>query len=367
MGQGRESPQAMRSTLYAFLQNCQTFGLFFLRPDDYPHVEHQFYMEDIIMPNGHSHLTYQQRCQIDVLLQSKTGKAEIGRQLGVDRSTIAREVLRNGCNDDYDCNRAHERAVSRRKTSSATPRKMTEKLLWFIEHALEEWQWSPDQISGSLARSSVMVSHETIYRHIWADKKKGGTLWTNLRHRGKKYNRRGSKMAGRGLIPGRVDIEERPEIVETKSRTGDWEGDTIVGKDHKGAILSHVDRHSKYTKLNLLPDRTAKSVLKACKKVLCALSDKFRTITYDNGKEFSGHKKITEILGCDIYFAKPYHSWQRGLNEHTNGLVRQYFPKGTDFTILTHKQIQEVEDRLNHRPRKILGYRTPYEVFMEAA
>ncbi len=319
------------------------------------------------MPEGNAHLTYEQRCQIDVLWKRKNGKAEIARQIGVDRSTVSKEIQRNGFGGSYNCNTAHEKAVARRKASSATPRKMTGKVLWLIGYALEKWQWSPDQISGCLARTSVQISRETIYKYIWKDKKSGGTLWKNLRHRGKKYNRRGNKMAGRGLIPGRVDIEERPEIVETKSRIGDWEGDTIVGKDHRGAILSHVDRHSKYTKLNLLPDRTAKSVLKACNKVLCGLSGSFITITYDNGKEFSGHKKIAEILGCDVYFAKPYHSWQRGLNEHTNGLVRQYFPKGTDFTTLTHEQIQEVEDRLNHRPRKSLGYRTPYEVFMEAA
>jgi len=362
MCQGHGSPQAMRSTLYAFLQNGQDFGLFFGRPDDYSHVEYHFYMENI-MPNGHRHLTYQQRCQIDVLLQRKTSNADIGRQIGVDRSTITREIQRNSCTDFYDCNRAHEKAVLRRKASPATPRKMTGKLLWLIEYVLERWQWSPDQISGFLKRSGLKISHETIYQHIWFDKKKGGTLWKHLRHRGKKYNRRGSKMAGRGMIPGRVDITNRPEIVLAKSRIGDWEGDTIVGKNHKGAILSHVDRKSKYTKLVLMPDRTAKTVQKACKKVLGSLSNSFRTITYDNGKEFAGHQKIAADLGCDIYFAEPYKSWQRGLNEHTNGLVRQYFPKGTDFTTLTQNQVQETEDRLNARPRKILNYRTPHEVF----
>ncbi len=141
----------------------------------------------------------------------------------------------------------------------------------------------------------------------------------------------------------------------------------LFGTPHqKGAILSHVDRKSKYTKLVLLPDRSANSVQKACALQLTKLNNFIKTITYDNGKEFSGHRKIAEILQCDIYFAKPYHSWQRGLHEHTNGLVRQYFPKGTDFTKLTQTQIQTIEDKLNQRPRKSLAYKTPYEVFSKA-
>jgi IS30 family transposase len=355
----------MRSTLYAFFQNCQNFELFFCQPDDYPHVEYHFYMENI-MPKGHRHLTYEQRCQIDVLLQRKISRVEIGRQIGVHRSTITKEIQRNSLRGaEYECNKAHKKAIFKSKAATATPRKMTGKALWLIEDVLEKYQWSPDQISGWLARASIFISHETIYKHVWADKKNGGTLWKNLRHRGKKYNRRGQKLAGRGLIPGRVDIEERPQIVETKSRIGDWEGDTIVGKDHKGAILSHVDRHSKYTRLVLLPDGKAKSVNKACKDIMSGLAERIKTITYDNGKEFSGHKIIAKILDCAIYFAKPYHSWQRGLNEHTNGLVRQYFPKGTDFTKLAQDEIKRVEDLLNHRPRKCLSYKTPYEVFIK--
>jgi len=317
------------------------------------------------MPEGHHHLTCQQRCQIDAFLQADFSQAEIARRLGVNRSAISRELRRNGSKDGYDCQKAHAKACERRKKASSVPRKINSAQVDLIEKLLTNWQWSPDQISGWLACGGIFVSYEWIYRHVWADKKKGGDLWTNLRHGGKKYNRRGEKTAGRGFIPGRVDIEERPEIVEEKSRIGDWEGDLIIGKNHKGAIMSHVDRKSKYTKLILLPDKTKDSVIKACRKQLAKLKEFFKTITYDNGKEFAGHAKIAKMLQCDIYFAKPYHSWERGLNEHTNGLVRQYFPKGTDFTKLTQADIEAVEYKLNRRPRKCLNYKTPYEVFLK--
>lgn len=316
------------------------------------------------MPKGHHHLTYRQRCQIEALLQANTNQEEIARQLKVSPATISRERRRNSDGQGYRAEKAHEQAVQRRKQASSVPRKMTPARIQPIENLLTGQQWSPDQISGWLARGEeVSVSHEWIYRHIWADKRAGGDLWTHLRHRGKKYNRRGAKTAGRGLIPGRVDISQRPDVVDKKSRIGDWEGDLIVGANHRGAILSHVDRKSKYTKLVLLPDKQADSVKKACRNVLRKLKDHIKTITYDNGKEFAGHRKIAEMLQCDIYFARPYHSWERGLNEHTNGLVRQYFPKRTDLTKLTKAEVQAVEDRLNRRPRKCLGYKTPYEVF----
>ena len=315
------------------------------------------------MPKGHCHLTYDQRCRIDAFLQADYCKAEIARRIGVDRSTITRELQRNSETQDYNYQKAYNKAVDRRKKASGVPRKITPAHVDIIEKLLTGQQWSSDQISGWLARADIFVSHEWIYQHVWANKKKGGDLWTHLRHRGKKYNRRGEKTAGRGLIPGRVDISERPDIVEEKSRVGDWEGDLIIGKDHKGAILSHVDRKSKYTKLALLPDKQADSVQKGCRKTLAKFKKLIKTITYDNGKEFAGHRKIAGMLQCDIYFARPYHSWERGLNEHTNGLVRQYFPKGTDFTKLTQADIQTVEDKLNRRPRKCLEYKTPYEVF----
>jgi len=315
------------------------------------------------MPKGHRHLTYDQRCQISAFLQAGIRPAQIARELNVAPSTISRERRRNRGKRGYRHKQAHSKAVARRKKASSVPRKIDFAQVELIERLLTQEQWSPDQISGFLARGKLFVSHEWIYRHIWADKKKGGDLYTHLRHRGKKYNRRGEKTAGRGLIPNRVDISQRPEIVEEKIRIGDWEGDLIIGKNHKGAIMSHVDRASKYTKLVLLQNKRAQTVEKACHEGLESIKRHIKTITYDNGKEFARHQEIAKMLQCDIYFATPYHSWERGLNEHTNGLIRQYLPKGTDFAKLTQAEIQTIENKLNRRPRKCLNYKTPYEVF----
>lgn len=320
------------------------------------------------MPKGYRHLTYDKRCQIYALLKSGWAKAEVARQIGVHRSTITKELKRNTGRKGYRYIQAQEKASARRVAASAAPRKMKPGLVREIEEKLTQDQWSPDQISGWLRRQGqACVSCERIYRHIWKDKRNGGGLWRCLRHNGKKYNKRKGKNSGRGLIPGRVDIAERPAIAAEKCRIGDWEGDTIIGRSPKGAIMTHVDRKSKYTKLAILPDKSAASVQKASDASLLPIAHKIETITYDNGKEFAGHAQIAAKLGAHIYFAKPYHSWERGLNEHTNGLVRQYFPKGSDFSTLTPADVQRVEDKLNSRPRKALGYKTPSEVFFAAA
>jgi transposase, IS30 family len=320
------------------------------------------------MPKGYRHLTYDKRCQIYALLKSGHAKTEIAELLGVHRSTITKELKRNAGGKGYRHLQAQEKASARRAAASSAPRKMKPGLVREIEEKLTQEQWSPDQISGWLKRQGrAFVSCERIYRHIWKDKRNGGGLWRHLRHGAKKYNRRKGKTSGRGLIPGRVDIAERPTIVAEKRRIGDWEGDAIIGGSLKGAILTHVDRTSKYTKLAILPDRSAASVQKACDASLLPIAHKIETITYDNGKEFAGHAKIAAMLGAQIYFAKPYHSWERGLNEHTNGLVRQYFPKGSDFSTLAPADVQRVEDKLNARPRKALGYKTPSEVFFAVA
>jgi len=304
------------------------------------------------MPKGYRHLTYDKRCQIYALLKSGWAKAEVARQIGVHRSTITKELKRNTGRKGYRYIQAQEKASARRVAASAAPRKMKPGLVREIEEKLTQEQWSPDQISGWLrTQGQACVSRERIYRHIWKDKRNGGGLWRCLRHNGKKYNKRKGKNSGRGLIPGRVDIAERPAIAAEKCRIGDWEGDTIIGRSPK-AIMTHVDRKSKSTKLAILPDKSAASVQKASDASLLPIAHKIETITYDNGKEFAGHAQIAAKLGAHIYFAKPYHSWERGLNEHTNGLVRQYFPKGSDFSTLTPADVQRVEDKLNSRPRR---------------
>ena len=236
------------------------------------------------MPEGYLHLTCEQRCQIYALLQSGRSQAHIARQIGVDPSTISRELVRNTGARGYRFKQAHEKASQRRQEASDKPRKMTPDLVELIEEKLTQEQWSPDQISGRLAKDGVaFISHERIYQHVWKDKKDGGTLYLHLRHSGKKYNRRKGKNSGRGLIPNRVDIDQRPPIVAAKSRIGDWEADTIIGANHKGVVMSHVERTSKYTKLAKLPDKNADSVVQACTRVLLPLADQIETITYDNG------------------------------------------------------------------------------------
>src|ERR1700719_3308036 len=316
------------------------------------------------MPEGYLHLTCEQRCQIYALLRSGHTQSHIAHQIGVDPSAIGRELVRNSGARGYRFKQADEKASLRRHQASGTPRKMTPAVVAVIEEKLTQQQWSPEQISGRLAQEGVAtISHESIYRHVWNDKKDGGNLYLHLRHSGKKYNKRKGRNSGRGLIPNRVDIDQRSAIVATKSRIGDWEADTIIGARHQTAVMSHVERRSKFTKLAKLPDKSANSVVQACRRVLLPLADRIETITYDNGKEFASHIKIATSLGALSYFAKPYHAWERGLNEHTNGLVRQYFPKGSDLSMLCDADVQRVEDKLNSRPRKILGYQTPREVF----
>lgn len=316
------------------------------------------------MPKSYQHLTRDQRCQIATLKSSGFLQSEIAKRLEVSASTITRELQRNSLNGEYLFIHANMAAVSRRYEANAKPRCMLEPVVKQIEGHLRE-EWSPEQISGRLKLEGILVSHETIYQHIWADKKSGGNLFKHLRRKGKKYNKRSSDRAGRGQIPNRIDIKERPEIVESKSRIGDWEGDTIMGSNHEGAILSYVERKSKFTVLSKLPRKTAENV--ALKTIECfAKLGSIHTITYDNGKEFSSHEKISKALNARCYFATPYHSWERGLNEHTNGLVRQYFPKKTSFGNITEKEIEKVENLLNNRPRKILGYLKPKEVYIHA-
>lgn len=214
-------------------------------------------------------------------------------------------------------------------------------------------------------KKGILISHELIYQHIWRDKQKGGSLYKHLRNRGKKYNKRANKSAGRGLIPNRVGIEERPAIVDKKIRVGDFELDTIVGAHHKGAIMSAVDRRTKKTYLGLLDRVTAYETASSIINQLSSIGEHVHTLTSDNGKEFAQHEKIARKLKASFYFANPYHAWERGLNENTNRLVRQYFPKGTDFTKITHEQVKYVEYLLNNRPRKSLNFNTPDEVFYQ--
>ena len=317
------------------------------------------------MPRGYHHLTYELRCQIYSLKKSGLTQSKIARQIGIAQSTICKELSRNSGKRGYRYMQAQRKANQRRHNASSTKRKMTPTVIAFLESLIRNNKMSPEQISGRLRKfHNIFISHESIYRHIWEDKKIGGTLYESLRQRGKKRNKRGSKNAGRGLIPDRIGIENRPKEVAARKRVGDWEGDTIVGKNHRGAIVSMVERKTKLVRLKLIPIATAQETTQATITILDQVKKYVLTITTDNGKEFSWHKTIAAHLNAQVYFANPYRSWERGLNENTNGLVRQFFPKKTDFTKLTDEQIKEVENNLNNRPRKLLKFRTPNEEFL---
>ena len=318
-----------------------------------------------MIPKNRSHLTQDERCQIFVLLKSGKSLRGIAKLLGRSHTTIVREIQRNAnILGRYTVKQAQKRAIKRKYRANSRPKKMNNQLISMIQSQLNETRASPEQISGRLlTKHTIKVSFLTIYRFIAKDKRAGGSLFKMLRHGRKKYRKNINKAAGRGLIPNRIDIDQRPKIVDEKRRTGDFEVDQIIGKDHKGTIVSMVDRATKFTRLRLLKRGTAQAVSSAIIEKLRPLAEinLVHTITSDNGKEFSMHEHISINLLCSFYFAKPYHSWERGLNEHTNGLIRQHFPKGTDFTKLTDEDVKSVEWMLNNRPRKSLNFDTPLE------
>ena len=223
--------------------------------------------------------------------------------------------------------------------------------------------WSPEQVSATLwIKHSLSLSFVRIYQYIESDRQNGGTLHTHLRFYGKKRRAKYGKKS-KVRIKERVSISERPSIVDEKIRIGDFEIDTIIGKGRQGAITTIVDRASAFVKISIPTSKRAEDIESETTRLMLPHKEITHTITSDNGLEFANHKAIAMTLDCDYYFCHPYSSWERGLNEYTNGLIRQYFTKGSSFTGITHERIKEVENKLNHRPRKTLGWRTPYEVF----
>ena len=319
------------------------------------------------MAKGYHHLTQEQRCQIYTLKATKDySQAKIARQLCLLPCTLSRELKRNTGGCGYRHKQAHTLATARRHEASSRVLKMTPKFTLEIEMKLGE-KWSPEQIAGRFKSEGKAISPERIYQHVRADKKRGGKLYQHLRHRAKLYNKRLNKAAGRGCIPNRMDIKARPASVEQKASVGHWEGDLVMGPQQQaGALATYVERYSKFAKLAKVANKTAAVVTAATEQALLPIARYVQSITYDNGKEFAGHLDISKTLQAQCFFATPYHSWERGLNEHTNGLIRQYFKKGSDLSQLTTEEIQRVEDALNDRPRKVLHYRTPREVFLQA-
>lgn len=314
---------------------------------------------------SYTQLTEVKRYQIYTLLKNDFTQKEIAKEISVSPSTISREIARNTGGRGYRPKQANEKALTRRKSAEKSRSMTTGMKKLITDYLLQEW--SPEQISGYLKnQGEECVSHETIYQFILADKKQGGVLYKQLRHLGKKRKKRYGSVDRRGQIKDRVSIDERPKSIDKRERIGDWEIDLVIGKGHKGAVVTIVDRLSLMTLIAKVDSKHANLVTEA---TIALLSDYkhngAHTITADNGKEFSCHKQISQALGVDFYFAHPYSSWERGTNENTNGLIRQYLPKGCEFKSVNDETCRFVMDRLNNRPRKCLGYRTPKQVFEE--
>ena len=312
--------------------------------------------------NGYTQFTQGQRYQIEVLLKTGNNQARIAKVLSVHKSTISRELKRNRGFRGYRPKQAHEKAMLRRQEKPKTRIPLT---TWVLVDARIKQDWSPEQISGRLfMEQGISISHEWIYLHIYRDKHQGGDLHQHLRCQ-KKRRKRYGKQDRRGRIPNRVSIDERPSVVDKKSRIGDWEGDTIIGKGHQGVVATLVERKTQYTVLAKSKTKHAKLVRQSIEQGLAPHLDQVHTITYDNGLEFAEHQIMAQTLSANIYFAHPYSSWERGLNENTNGLIRQYLPKSRPLNNVTQKELNHIMNQLNHRPRKTLGFKTPYELFFK--
>lgn len=318
---------------------------------------------------GYKRLGVDDRVQIQVLAKRGVSDAEIARDLRVHRSTVGRERRRNRVDGKYYYHLAQACAEKRQRERRRRPSKMTPAMTVFVEEKLR-LGWSPQQIGGWLKHRQTelaSVSYERIYWHVWRNKVDGGNLYRHLRRGGRRYRRFGARFdfihRRTGPISGRVDIAQRPAIVEEKSRVGDWELDTIVGSQRRGVLISMVERGSKLVRLALVPESKSETVACAIQCSLAKDSEKVLTLTMDNGPEFARHRIFGAALDAETFFAKPYHAWERGLNEHTNGLVRQYFPKSTDFTTVSDDEVRKVEELINNRPRAVLGFKTPLEVF----
>jgi len=313
---------------------------------------------------NYQQLTYEQRCQISVLKKRRCSQREIAESVGVNQSTVSRELKRNTGARGYRHKQAQE-WVQNRRQSACRATKMTLEMIATIESKLRI-EWSPEQISGWLLNEGEeLISHESIYLHVWADKQSGGDLYTHLRRQGRKYDKRRHGKSTRGQIKRRVSIDDRPKVVDDKARIGDWEIDTMIGKGHSGALVTIVERATNFTVSKQVASKSAAAVTQATIELLEPLKDVVYTITADNGKEFSFHEEISETLGADVYFAHPYSSWERGLNENTNGLIRQYFPKNTDFKKVSQAEVRHAVERLNARPRKYLDFKTPNDLMTE--
>ncbi len=324
---------------------------------------------------SYCHLSSEERYVISHLALCDLSLREIGRRIGRHHSSISREIKRNrptyAADAVYWYDAAQHYADQRKAKAHHWRRKSDRKLVHYVRCKLID-DWSPEEIAGRLMadypnNEQMRISPETIYQWIYADAINGGILYTHLRRCHKKRRKQRRYGSLRGLIPGRVSICQRPPAVERRARFGDWEGDTLEGAKGSGAIATHVERKSRYLVAAKLCDKAANTMTMASARAFDRIPKRMRkTLTVDNGKEFAQFKQLEKKTGFCIYFADPYSAWQRGCNENTNGLIRQYLPKGTNFKEITNKDLAIIVKKLNHRPRKCLNYQTPHEVIHKA-
>ena len=308
-------------------------------------------------------LSDDERYQIGAMRRAKSSLRAIARELGRSPSTISREIRRNAYPTDgrYKPLHACQMARGRRRRARQGTRYSMEQ--WQIVRKLIERKLSPMQVSGVLKRFGVLsISHETIYQHVWEDRRYGGELHTHLRQALKKRRKRYGHHDSRGRLAGKRPITDRPAGALNRSRTGHWEIDTVLGSG-KACILTLVERKTGYVQIGKLAARTKEEVLKAMRLLVGRHPTRYRTITADNGCEFHGYRDIEKALKVRFYFAPPHHSWERGTNENTNGLIRQYLPKGTSMEKLTQGQCDWIAHELNDRPRERYHFRAPNELF----
>jgi transposase, IS30 family len=307
----------------------------------------------------YQHLSQTERYQIYILMKDGKTQSQIAQLMDRHKSTISRELARNTGNRGYRprqaCLLAQERSLGSRNATQITIAEWGKTVDCLLE------KWSPVQIANQ-----VGISHETIYRHVYADKAAGGSLYQQLRCQKKRKKRYASGRERRGQIIGRRPISERPAHIETRAQVGHWEGDTVIGAAHKQAVVTLVERKSGYAVLAKVKNKTSDLVSAAIISKLSPLAPLVKTMTFDNGKEFAGHSTIDTALNSTTYFADPFASWQRGSNENFNGLLRQYIPKKRALSTVTDKELRMIQDQLNNRPRKRLGFKTPSEVFTQS-
>lgn len=313
-----------------------------------------------------AHLTLEQRYKIEAYKKAGKSLTEIADYICKDKSVVSRELKRNSDkrNGVYKADLGQRKTDQRHKEKRKKIRLNESVKTTIIDYLNQDY--SPEQIVGrSKLEAKEIVSVECIYQFIWENKKRGGKLYKHLRTKGKKYRKRGASKDSRGLIANRVDIENRPSIVDKKQRVGDLEIDLVIGKNHHGALLTINDRATGFLWMGKIESKEAHVVEAKLLELLKDLKPLLHTMTSDNGKEFANHQNIANALELDYYFAKPYHSWERGANENLNGLVRQYFPKLTNFDSITQAAIDKAVNILNNRPRKRFGFKSPNEIFVE--